>query len=87
VRDPSLDSRDQYGRLLRYLVADGVDLNVELVRQGAAVPYFYRGDRGARADALMEAVDEARSARRGLWSACPEARLDTHLGSLTGRIR
>ncbi|MCP9485919.1 MAG: thermonuclease family protein [Gaiellaceae bacterium MAG52_C11] len=70
-RDPTLDERDRNGRLLRYVRVDGLDLNLELVRLGAAAPYFYRGARGARAEALLEAAEKARAARRGLWAACP----------------
>ena len=31
-----------------------------------------------------EAVEEARDARRGYWGACPGARLNTGVGSVTG---
>ncbi|HEY7344367.1 MAG TPA: thermonuclease family protein [Gaiella sp.] len=85
VRDPALDDRDRYGRLLRYLFVRDENVNVELVRDGAASPYFFRGDRGRYAGELLDAVDEARSARRGYWGACPLAELNTGLGSLTGR--
>ncbi len=51
-------------------------MNVELVRAGAAAPYFFRGDRGRYADELLDAAEEARDERRGLWGACPAARLD-----------
>jgi micrococcal nuclease len=84
VGDPELDERDTYGRLLRYVVVDETEVNVELVRRGAASPYFFRGERGEHADELLDAVDEARAERRGYWGACPGARLNTGLGSLTG---
>jgi endonuclease YncB( thermonuclease family) len=67
--DPALDERDRYGRLLRY-VWTGVNVNVELVRRGAATPYFYDGDRGRYADRLLAAAASARAARRGMWGAC-----------------
>src|SRR4051812_47257259 len=46
--EPATDSVDQYGRLLRYVVRvkDGLNVNVQLVRIGAAAPYFYDGRRG-----------------------------------------
>ena len=87
VRDPGLDDRDRYGRLLRYLFVRDENVNVQLVREGAASPYFFRGDRGRYADALLDAVDEARAAQRGYWGACPGADLNTGLGSITGRRR
>jgi micrococcal nuclease len=83
-RDPDLDSVDEHGRLLRYLRSGGKNVNLRLVRQGAAAPYFFRGDRGRYADELMDAATDARDQRRGLWTACPDARLDPSLGALTG---
>jgi endonuclease YncB( thermonuclease family) len=75
-RDPALDARDRFGRVLRYVLREGTNVNVELVRSGAAAPYFFRGDRGRYADDLLEAAEEARDERRGLWGACPAARLE-----------
>ena len=83
--DPGLDDRDRYGRLLRYVFVRGANVNVELVRAGAASPYFFRKERGAYADDLLDAVEEARKARRGYWGSCPGAELNTGLGSVTGR--
>ena len=83
--DPTLDDRDRYGRLLRYVFVRGENVNVELVREGAASPYFFRKERGEYADELLDAVDEARQARRGYWGSCPAAELNTGLGSVTGR--
>lgn len=85
VADPALDARDVHGRLLRYVIAGGENVNVELVREGAASPYFFRNDRGRYAEDLLDAVDEARGAHRGYWGACPHAELNTGLGSITGR--
>lgn len=84
VRDASLDARDDYGRLLRYVLAGDTNVNVELVRRGAASPYFFRNGRGRFAGDLLEAVDEARAARRGYWGACPAAQLHPGLGAFTG---
>jgi micrococcal nuclease len=75
-RDPALDASDRHGRLLRYVHVAGVNVNVELVRRGAAAPYFYRGERGRYARRLLAAAEEARAGRRGLWAACPAARLE-----------
>lgn len=82
-RDARLDESDGYGRLLRYVVADDVNVNVELVRRGAAAPYFFRGERGRLAEELLDAAAEARRAGRGMWRACrvswrPDAPLTTH---------
>lgn len=68
--DPGLDDRDRYGRLLRYVHRGALNVTVELVRRGAAAPYFRGGDDGIHADDLLDAVDEARRKRRGMWSSC-----------------
>ena len=69
-QDPALDDVDRYGGLLRYVEIEGMNVNVELVRRGAAAPYFRRGDRGRYADELLDAVGEARVSRRGMWGTC-----------------
>ena len=68
--DPTLDKVDRYGRLLRYVRRNGVNVNIELVRRGAAAPYFYRGERGRYAGRLNAAVASAKASKRGLWKAC-----------------
>jgi len=85
--DPRLDASDRYGRPLRYVFAGSRNVNIELVRRGAASPYFFRNDRGRYAGALLTAVDSARRRRAGYWGACPGAELNTGLGSLTGPAR
>jgi endonuclease YncB( thermonuclease family) len=84
VRDPALDDRDAYGRLLRYVTAGTTNVNVELVRRGAAAPYFYRRVRGRHANALERAARTALRERRGLWRVCPRARLNPNLLLETG---
>jgi micrococcal nuclease len=68
--DPRLDDSDRYGRLLRYVHATSTNVNVELVRRGAATPYFRRGYKGVYADELLDAVDEARRSGSGMWRSC-----------------
>ena len=82
--DPALDRVDRYGRLLRYVLHGGLNVNLELVRRGAAAPYFYRGDRGRYAGALMRAAQSAKAAKRGLWGACPRTLLDPDRAVDTG---
>jgi endonuclease YncB( thermonuclease family) len=71
--DPRLDQVDRYGRLLRYVHHAGRNLNLVLVRTGAATVWFYDGDRGRYATRLLAAARAARANRRGLWGACPAA--------------
>lgn len=68
--DAELDDEDRFGRLLRYVHVGETNVNVELVRRGAATPYFFSGNEGRYAEELLEAVDEARSADRGMWGTC-----------------
>ena len=60
--------RDRYGRTVGRVYVGGMDVNAELVRQGAA--WVYR--QYAKDPALFALEDEARAAKRGLW-ALPEA--------------
>ena len=75
VADPKLDRRDRYGRKLRYVFRGRRNVNLLLVRQGAAAPYFFEGERGRFAARLLEAAEGAAAAGHGLWGAC-EAELD-----------
>lgn len=84
-RDRSLDTVDRYGRLLRYVRRGTMNVNVALVRAGAAAPYFYRGERGTYAGRLLAEATRARAGRRGLWGACPRTALDPTGPVETGR--
>ena len=84
VADPSLDQVDEHGRLLRYLVVGLRNLNVAMVKRGAAAPYFYDGDRGAYAGRLTTAANQAKQAGIGLWGACPGTVLNPTRGVATG---
>jgi endonuclease YncB( thermonuclease family) len=75
ARDPGLDDVDRYGRLLRYVFRGGRNVNLLLVKRGAASVWFYGGDRGRYANALQRAAEAARADGRGAWRAC-EASLD-----------
>jgi endonuclease YncB( thermonuclease family) len=82
--DPRLDQVDRYGRLLRYLFLGPANLNLELVRRGAATVWFYRHDRGRYAGALLRAAEAARASGRGLWGACPRTPFDPYHSADTG---
>jgi len=86
-RDPSLDDRDRFGRLLRYVSAEGDNVNLTLVERGAAAPYFFRGERGRYADDLLDAAEAAEAANRGLWGACPAAQLHPDRTLVAGEAR
>lgn len=69
--DSGLDPTDRYGRTLSYLILDDLNLNIELVRIGAATPYFYQGKKGKYSIELEQAAEYAKQNRLGVWGMCP----------------
>ena len=59
---------DKYGRTVGRVYVGGVDVNAEMVKQGAA--WVYR--QFAKDQSLFRLEEQARAAKRGLW-ALPEA--------------
>jgi micrococcal nuclease len=68
--DPRLDRVDSYGRLLRYVHRGRLNVNLALVRRGAATVWFYQGERGRYASRLLAAAERARDRRLGMWASC-----------------
>jgi len=63
-----VQERDQYSRLLAYVWAGDVFVNLELVREGYA--YVYTIPPNVRyAKEFVQAQREARKERRGLWAS------------------
>ena len=89
TREPATDSVDGYGRLLRYVtrVRDGLNVNVQLARIGAAAPYFYDYRRGRYARSLVRLGLRARRRHLGLWGRCPGTRWDPNHRISTGPPR
>jgi endonuclease YncB( thermonuclease family) len=85
--EPATDRVDRYGRLLRYVVRvkDGLNINVQLVRVGAAAPYFYEGRRGRYASLLERLARRVRAKKLGLWGRCPHTPYDPTRGVSTRR--
>jgi micrococcal nuclease len=81
--DPALDRVDRFGRQLAYVFVGRTNVNLELVRRGAASVWFVGGRRGIYANELLQAARRSRDAGRGLWSACPGTRLDPSAGVVT----
>jgi micrococcal nuclease len=75
-QDPKLDQVDRYARKLAYVWKGDEDVNVTLVRDGAAGVWFFDGRRGRHAKELLNAAEQAQADRQGLWGACPLARFD-----------
>jgi micrococcal nuclease len=85
-REPKTDTVDAYGRLLRYVfrVRGDLDVNVQLVRVGAAAPYFYDYRRGRYARLLVRLGLRARARHLGLWGRCPGTPWNPNHGVSTG---
>jgi len=82
--DSLSDNKDLYNRELRYVFYNNLHVNLELVKRGAAAPYFYQEAKGKYAAELLQAVDEARASKVGLWGACAGAVFDPNTGISTG---
>ncbi len=64
-----ISNEDRYGRLLRYVFADDVFVNAELVRQGLALVYregWFPDNNYFQV--LSESAEEAAAHGRGIWS-------------------
>ena len=58
------------------LPSPGRGLLREMVKRGAATPYFPNGTRGAFDERLLNAARKAKAAGRGLWGECPGTSLN-----------
>ncbi|MCS6871984.1 MAG: thermonuclease family protein [Anaerolineae bacterium] len=68
-RDESQDDRDRFGRYLRFVwFADGRLFNMQMIAEGYAFEYTFRGNAHKYQRQFRRAQDEARQAARGLWS-------------------
>jgi micrococcal nuclease len=76
VEDPSLDRVDRYGRRLAYVFVGRTNVNLALVRRGAAAVWLFEGRRGLYATPLLAAERRARRVPRGLWRRCVGTPLD-----------
>jgi micrococcal nuclease len=67
-----VEARDVYGRLLVYVyrTSDNLFVNREIALRGEAYELRIEPN-STRAQEISAAVDEAKAAGRGLWSACP----------------
>lgn len=75
-----VSERDKYGRLLRYVLLDGVFINRLLVREGYAQVLTYPPDVAYNGE-LLEAQQLARDEKLGLWSACENSLKSVPLSS------
>jgi endonuclease YncB( thermonuclease family) len=73
--DPASASFDRYGRALRYIFVGKLNVNLEMIKIGAAAPYFYQGEKGIYSAAMLKAAQNAKFYKVGLWKTCPGTQL------------
>lgn len=66
--DPSQDRRDKYGRLLAYIILDGVNIDEQLVQEGFAREYTYKVPYEYQKQ-FKAAQKNAQTAGLGLWAS------------------
>jgi micrococcal nuclease len=71
VLERDVEARDPYDRLLAYVLraSDSLNVNIELVSLGAAVPLVIPPNTAYR-DQIADAAVAARREQRGLWAVC-----------------
>lgn len=84
IKDELLDAKDSYDRTLAYVFIKGLNINIELVKNGFATPYFFNGEKGQYATELSDAADYAKENGLGIWSACPAFTYDPDSALSTG---
>lgn len=82
--EPTSDMVDSYGRWLRYVHVGSLNVNVWMVRQGHAAPYFYDRQEGMYASTMLRDARAARANRLGFWGRCPGAVLEPYRALRTG---
>lgn len=70
VSDPSQQNVDRYGRLLRYVMKNGRDMNRAQVMRGWGKVYVYAGKPFRRTADYRASQRKARSHQRGVWRLC-----------------
>lgn len=71
--EKDISETDRFGRMLRYVYADGIMVNEQLVRHGYATVMTFPPD-VKYADRFREAERAAKQAGSGLWSQCPQVK-------------
>jgi micrococcal nuclease len=66
--DETQDDIDRYGRLLRYVYLDNIDINLEMIKQGYAFEYTYRVPY-EKQEEYKQAENFAKENELGLWKS------------------
>ena len=65
--DPSQDTEDKYGRLLRYVFLNGENINQKMISDGYAFEYTYKKPYEYQKE-FRKSESEAREKNLGLWN-------------------
>lgn len=65
---PDLSDKDQYGRLLRYIILDGENINFKLVEEGLAICRFYDDNPTYKKDCAPLEIKAIRDKIGCVWS-------------------
>lgn len=79
----NVEDTDRYGRTVGRVSADGIDVNAEMIRRGAA--WVYR--QYAKDQSLFGLEEEAKQEKRGLWSLPESERVPPWEWRLTGHSK
>lgn len=66
--DSTQDNKDKYGRLLRYVFVDGINLSKLMISQGYAHEYTYQNNPYKYMDEFKDAQEQAQENKIGLWA-------------------
>ncbi len=64
---PGIEKRDGFGRLLAYVIAEGKNCNIEMVRLGWS-KFWKKYGKGRLAEQFKAAEEEAKKQKLGLWA-------------------
>ncbi len=68
--DPTQGDRDEYGRLLRYVLLNGLNFNKFMISEGYAQEYTFKNNAYKYQEEFVQAERKARENEMGLWSGC-----------------
>jgi endonuclease YncB( thermonuclease family) len=66
LQDKNKEDKDKFGRTLGYVIANGENTSIILVREGYAKAFMYKGLKYQKE--ILEAEEDAKRVRRGIWA-------------------
>lgn len=66
LQDKNKEDKDKFGRTLGYIIANGENTSIILVREGYAKAFMYKGLKYQKE--ILEAEEDAKRVGRGIWA-------------------